>query len=129
MFWGQKPDITGPVGQKFVSGHSPDTLMGGALTCTSLLPWTDSYGNFFVVYRHPRPRECCRAYSLSLSLHALSAYTLTLSIVVAHYMSFHSLYAMQRLTRAAPDRHTQSNLATPALLSPGPSSELFACVA
>ena len=30
--WGQKPEITGPVGHKFVSGHSPDTLLGGALT-------------------------------------------------------------------------------------------------
>ena len=30
-FWGQKPEITGLVGHKFVSGHSPDTLLGGAL--------------------------------------------------------------------------------------------------
>ena len=28
-FGGQKPEITGLVGQNFVSGHSPDTLMGG----------------------------------------------------------------------------------------------------
>ena len=30
-FLGQNTEITGPVGQNFVSGHSPDTRMGGAL--------------------------------------------------------------------------------------------------
>ena len=52
-FWGQKPEITGPVGHKFVSGHSPDTLLGGALSVGFACPLRAVAGRTMRAFHRP----------------------------------------------------------------------------